>query len=40
MENFTELNMKIFFDPKTVKYVVWGLKISFEQFGPKILKKP
>ena len=39
MKNFTDFKMKKSFDPKTVKFGVWGLKISFGQFGPKRPKK-
>ena len=39
MKNFTDFKMRKSFDPKTVKFGVWGLKISFGQFGPKRLKK-
>ena len=35
MQNFIELDMKKFTDPKTLTFVVWGLKASLVQFGPK-----
>ena len=35
MQNFIELDMKKFTDPKTLTFVVWGLKTSLVQFGPK-----
>ena len=35
MQNFMELDMKKFTDPKTLTFGVWGLKTSLEQFGYK-----
>ena len=35
MQNFIELDMKKFTDPKTLTFGVWGLKTSLVQFGPK-----
>ena len=35
MQNFMELNMKKFFNPKTVTLRMWGLEASFQQFGSK-----
>ena len=34
MQNFIELNMKKFSDPKSLTFGVWGLKTSLGQFGP------
>ena len=34
-----ELDMKTFSDPKTLTFVVWGLKTSLGQFGPKAFGK-
>ena len=40
MDNFIEFNIKKkSFYPKTVKFGVWDLKTSFEQFRSKRLKK-
>ena len=38
MKNVMELHMKNFFDSRTVKFGVWQLKTSFEQFELKRLK--
>ena len=35
MQNFIELDMKKFTDPKTLTFGVWSLKTSLVQFGPK-----
>ena len=35
MQNFIELDMKKFTDPKTLTFGVWDLKTSLVQFGPK-----
>ena len=35
MQNFMELDMKKFTDPKTLTFRVWGLKTRSGQFGPK-----
>ena len=37
MQNFMELDMKKFTDPKTLTFWVWGLKTSLEQFWHKAL---
>ena len=37
MQNFTELDMKKFSDPKTLTFGVRGLKTSLGQFRPKNL---
>ena len=34
-QNFIELHMKKFTDPKTLTFGVWGLKTNLGQFGPK-----
>ena len=34
MQNFIELNMKKFSDPKSLTFGIWGLKTSLGQFGP------
>ena len=34
MQNFIELDMKQFSDPKVLTFGVWGLKTSLGQFGP------
>ena len=39
MQNFMELDMKKFSDPKALKFGVWGVKTSLEQFGPKAFGK-
>ena len=39
MQNFMELDMKTFSDPKTLTFGVWGLKNSLEQFKPKAFGK-
>ena len=39
MQHFMELDMKTFSDPKTLTFVVWGLKTSLGQFGPKAFGK-
>ena len=39
MQNFMELDMKIFSDPKALTFGVWGLKTSLGQIGPKPLAK-
>ena len=35
MQNFIELDMKQFSDPKALTFGVWGLKTSLGQSGPK-----
>ena len=35
MQNFIELDMKPFSDPKALTFGVWSLKTSLGQFGPK-----
>ena len=35
-QNFIELDMKKFPDPKTLTFGLWGLKNSLGQFGPKV----
>ena len=35
MQNFIELDMKKFTDPKTLTFGVWSLKTSLVQFGSK-----
>ena len=35
MQNFIELDIKKFSDPKALTLGVWGLKASLGQFGPK-----
>ena len=35
MQNFMELDVKKFTDPKTLTIGVWGLKTRLGQFGPK-----
>ena len=35
-QNFIELDMKKFPDPKTLTFGLWGLKTSLGQFGPKV----
>ena len=37
--NFMELDMKKIPDPKTLTFVVWGLKTSLGQFGPEVFGK-
>ena len=37
MQNFIELDMKKFTDPKTLIFGVWGLKTSLVQNWPKSL---
>ena len=39
MQNFMELDMKKFSDPKALTFGVWGLKTSLGQFGPKAFDK-
>ena len=39
MQNFMELDMKKFSDPKAVTFRVWDLKTSLGQFGPKAFGK-
>ena len=39
MQNFMELHMKKFSDPKVLMFGVWGLKASLGQFGPKAFGK-
>ena len=39
MQHFMELDRKTFSDPKTLTFVVWGLKTSLGQFGPKAFGK-
>ena len=39
MQNFMELNIKLFFDTKTITFRVWGLETSFSQLGLKSLIK-
>ena len=39
MQNFMELDMKNFSDPKALTFGVWGLKTSLGQFGPKAFGK-
>lgn len=38
MKNVVEFHMKKVFDSRTVRFGVWQLKTSFEQFEPKRLK--
>ena len=41
MQNFMELDMKKNSDLKTLAFeVVWGLKTSLGQFGPKAFSRP
>ena len=35
MQNFMELDKKIFSNPKTLTWGVWSWKTSLGQFGPK-----
>ena len=35
MQNFMELDMKTFSDPKALTFRAWGQKTSLKQFGPK-----
>ena len=35
MQNFIEVDMKKFSDPKALTFGVWDLKTSLGQFGPK-----
>ena len=35
IQNFMELDMKKFSDPKALSFGVWGLKTSLGQFGSK-----
>ena len=39
MQNFMELDMKKFSDPKALTFGVWGLKTSLGQFWPKAFSK-
>ena len=39
MQNFMELHMKKFSDPKALMFGVWGLKASLGQFGAKAFGK-
>ena len=39
MQNFKELDMKKFSDPKTLTFGFWCLKTSLEQFGYKAFGK-
>ena len=39
MQNFIELDMKKFSDPKAVTFGVWALRTSLGQFGPKVFGK-
>ena len=39
IQNFMELDMKKFSDPKVLTFGAWGLKPSLGQFGPKAFDK-
>ena len=39
MQNFMDLGMKKFLDPKALTFGVWDLKTSLVQFGPKAFGK-
>ena len=39
MQNFMELEMKKFSDPKAMTCGIWGIKTSLGQFGPKSFGK-
>ena len=39
IQNFMELDMKKFLDPKALAFGVWGIKTSLGQFGPKAFGK-
>ena len=39
MQNFMELDMKKFSDPKALTFGVWDLKTSLGELGPKVFGK-
>ena len=39
IQNFMELDMKKFSDPKALTFGLWGIKTSLGQLGPKVFGK-